>query len=146
MAYYWACVVLYFLHPRAAYHLMSLIENHAYEVRILKSQLPTQFTSMTIDLTLEMFHQTYSQYLECNADWLKGQPAPAIAKQYYESSDSYLFESFHTAVADTQAKRRCPQINNLYDTFVNIRDDEKEHASTMESLVQFGRLNPSPRE
>jgi len=119
VAYYWACVVLYLVHPRAAYHLMSLIENHAYE--------------------------TYSQYLEANADWLKDQPAPAIAKQYYESEDSYLFDSFHTAVAHTQAQRRRPQINNLYDTFLNIRDDEKEHASTMQSLVTHGRVSPPPR-
>lgn len=116
LAYYWACVALYLVHPRAAYHLMSLIEDHAY--------------------------QTYSKYLQCNAEWLKTQPAPAIAKQYYESQDMYLFDSFHTAVPAAEVRR--PQITTLYDTFVNIRDDEKQHASTMQSLVDFGHVSPPP--
>jgi ubiquinol oxidase len=116
LAYYWACVALYLVHPRAAYHLMSLIEDHAYK--------------------------TYSKYVECNADWLKTQPAPAIAKQYYGSEDMYLFDSFHTAVPEAQVRR--PQITTLYDTFVNIRDDEKQHASTMKSLVDYG--HPTPKK
>jgi len=114
LAYYWACVALYLVHPRAAYHLMSLIEDHAYK--------------------------TYSKYLKCNAEWLKTQPAPAIAKQYYQSEDMYLFDAFHTAAPGRQEVRR-PQVTTLYDTFVNIRDDEQQHASTMQSLVDFGHVS-----
>ena len=114
LAYYWACVVLYLWHPRAAYHVMSLIEQHAYA--------------------------TYDEYIACNADWLKTQPAPAIAKEYYESPDLYLFDSIHTT---TNAARR-PRIQSLLDTFVNIRDDEQQHAATMKSLVDHGRLSPPP--
>lgn len=75
LAYYWACVVLYLVHPRAAYYIMELIEDHAYK--------------------------TYSAYVKCNGQWLKTQPAPAIAKKYYESEDMYLFDSFHTAIPTT---------------------------------------------
>jgi ubiquinol oxidase len=81
LAYYWACVVLYLLHPRAAYYIMQLIEDHAYK--------------------------TYSAYVKCNAAWLKTQPAPAIAKQYYESEDLYLFDSFHTAIPETAGACLC---------------------------------------
>jgi ubiquinol oxidase len=113
LAYYWACIVLYLVHPRAAYHVMSLIEDHAY--------------------------RTYDKYVKCNEEWLKTQPAPAIAKQYYESDDRYLFDLIHTA-----ADRRRPSISTLYDTFVNIREDEKQHATTMKCLVDHGRLSPPP--
>mgnify|MGYP001983223940 FL=1 len=93
---------------------MSLIEQHAYA--------------------------TYDEYIACNADWLQTQPAPAIAKEYYESPDLYLFDSIHTT---TNAARR-PRIQSLLDTFVNIRDDEQQHAATMKSLVDHGRLSPPP--
>ena len=78
LAYYWACVGLYLVHPRAAYYIMELIEDHAYK--------------------------TYSAYVKCNAQWLKTQPAPAIAKKYYESEDMYLFDSFHTAIPKTAGR------------------------------------------
>jgi ubiquinol oxidase len=60
---------------------MQLIEDHAYK--------------------------TYSAYVKCNAAWLKTQPAPAIAKQYYESEDLYLFDSFHTAIPETAGACLC---------------------------------------
>ena len=114
MAYYWACVILYLLHPRGGYHVMALIEDHAYH--------------------------TYEKYVKCNEEWLRTQPAPAIAKKYYESQDMYLFDSFHTTNPPHTPRR--PSINSLFDTFVCIRDDEQQHASTMESLVSHGRLSP----
>ncbi|KAH0935357.1 hypothetical protein HID58_012474 [Brassica napus] len=46
---------------------------------------------------------------------LKNSPAPDIAVMYYTGSDLYLFE-------------------NLYDVFVNIRDDEAEHCKTMRAI------------
>ncbi|MEH2149864.1 hypothetical protein [Nostoc sp.] len=33
-----------------------------------------------------------------------------------------------------QKKFRRPKVDNLYDVFVNIRDDECEHVKTMEAL------------
>ena len=113
LAYYWACVALYLFHPRAAYYLMALIEDHA--------------------------HNTYAKYLKNNEHWLKTQPAPAIAKQYYESQDMYLFDSFHTCGLN---KGRRPCIESLYDTFLNIRDDEQQHAATMQCLVDHGSVSP----
>jgi len=42
-----------------------------------------------------------------------------------------MFDEFHTSTPSTT---RRPRINNLYDVFVNVRDDEKEHYLTMEAL------------
>ncbi|MEO0768097.1 MAG: plastoquinol terminal oxidase, partial [Cyanobacteria bacterium J06649_4] len=42
--------------------------------------------------------------------------------------DLYMFDEFQTAHAP--AHRR-PKIDNLYDVFVAIRDDEMEHVKTM---------------
>jgi hypothetical protein len=44
-----------------------------------------------------------------------------------------MFDEFQTAHAP--AERR-PQINNLYDVFVAIRDDEMEHVKTMVACQQ----------
>ena len=31
LAYYWYCVLVYLIHPRAAYHLSELVEEHAFQ-------------------------------------------------------------------------------------------------------------------
>lgn len=43
--------------------------------------------------------------------------------------DVYMFESFHTSSTSREVRR--PKCETLYDTFVNIRDDEGEHVHTM---------------
>ncbi len=93
--------------PRYAYYLMELIENHAY--------------------------YTYDDYLNRYEAELKAQPAPQVAINYYRDGDLYMFEEFQTT--PDRAFRR-PKVNNLYDVFVNIRDDECEHVKTMEALQQ----------
>lgn len=102
LLYYWIIVVLYVFSPRSAYHFMELVEQHAYK--------------------------SYNSFLHENTEMLKAEPAPEIAVCYYRDGDLYMFDEFQTAHAP--AERR-PQIDNLYDVFVAIRDDEMEHVKTM---------------
>lgn len=101
VAYYWIVVPLYMLLPKFAYYMMELIEQHAYE--------------------------TYDRYLEVNEAALKATPAPQLAVNYYRDGDLYMFEEMQI----TQTEFRRPKVNNLYDVFINIRDDEHEHVKTM---------------
>ena len=102
LLYYWIVVVMYLFNSQAAYHFMELVEGHA-------------------------FH-TYDQYLKENKAELEQQPAPAIAISYYRDGDLYMFDEFQTA---KPLGDRRPKVDNLYDVFVAIRDDEKEHVKTM---------------
>lgn len=102
LIYYWILVVIYLFNPRAAYHFMQLVEQHAYH--------------------------SYNNFLIAHTDELKAQPAPAIAVNYYRDGDLYMFDEFQTA---QHSGVRRPPVDNLYDVFVAIRDDEKEHVKTM---------------
>ena len=99
--YYWVCVVLYFIKPDMAYNLSEQIEKHAYE--------------------------TYDGFIKENAEALKKLPAPKIAKEYYEDK-TYMFDDFQST---REPASRRPVIRNLYDVFLNIRNDEAEHFKTM---------------
>lgn len=107
LVYYWVVVGLYLLSPRWAYYFMELVEGHAYE-------------------TYAKFSATYE------AD-LKTQPAPAVAIRYYRDGDLYMFDEFQTS---QPPETRRPVIETLYDVFIAIRDDEKEHVKTMTACQQ----------
>ncbi len=102
LVYYWIVILLYMVSPKSAYNFMEMVEGHAYS--------------------------TYNKYLTENADELKAQPAPQIAIEYYRDGDLYMFDEFQTG---NIPEPRRPSVNNLYDVFVNIRDDEQEHVKTM---------------
>jgi ubiquinol oxidase len=102
LLYYWIVIGLYLASPKAAYNFMELVEGHAFN--------------------------TYDKFLKENEDELKAQPAPMIAIQYYRDGDLYLFDEFQTG---RRPEERRPSVNNLYDVFVSIRDDEQEHIKTM---------------
>jgi ubiquinol oxidase len=104
-AYYWVVVALYMVLPKYAYYLMELIEDHAYH--------------------------TYDNHLKTHEAELKTQPAPQVAINYYRDGDLYMFEETQF-VSDHHFRR--PKVDNLYDVFMNIRDDEGEHVKTMEAL------------
>ncbi len=76
---------------------------------------------------------TYDKFLHAHAAELKALPAPAVAKRYYETGDLYMFDEFHTT---TPTERRRPKIESLYDVFVNVRNDEREHFLTMARCQQ----------
>lgn len=102
LVYYWVVIVLYVFSPRAAYNFMELVEGHAYN--------------------------TYDKFLKENEAELKAQKAPQVAINYYRDGDLYMFDEFQTG---TVPEARRPAVDNLYDVFVNIRDDEAEHVKTM---------------
>ena len=119
VAYFWICVGQYLISPRWAYNLLEQVESHAYA--------------------------TYDGFLNANEDALKAQPAPRVAVQYYTKGDLYLFDEFQTG--EVRGERR-PKIENLYDVFVNVRNDEAEHMKTMEFCQRPGNglRSPSSRE
>lgn len=102
LLYYWIVIGLYLVAPNAAYNFMELVEQHAYA--------------------------SYDKFLTQEEKHLKTLPAPQIAIDYYRDGDLYMFDEFQTA---QQPAQRRPEINNLYDVFVAIRDDEMEHVKTM---------------
>ena len=77
----------------------------------------------------EHAYVTYDEYLKENEEKLKALPAPQAAINYYVDGDMYMFDEFQT---DCEMRR--PKIENLYDVFVAIRDDEMAHVKTMEAL------------
>ncbi|KAK7245920.1 hypothetical protein RIF29_40774 [Crotalaria pallida] len=109
--YYVMTVIMYAISPRMAYHFSECVENHAFE--------------------------TYDKFIKAQGEELKKMPAPEVAVNYYTGGDLYLFDEFQTSrVPNT----RRPKIENLYDVFVNIRDDEAEHCKTMKACQTSGNL------
>ncbi|KAL6781287.1 PTOX1 [Auxenochlorella protothecoides x Auxenochlorella symbiontica] len=106
--YYWVIILMFFASPSAAYVFSELVENHAVD--------------------------TYSEFLEENKEVLQGIPPPLVAVTYYKSGDLYLFDALHTEWESGSIRR--PECNNLYDVFVNIRDDELEHVATMKACAE----------
>lgn len=117
IVYYWVIVAIYIANPKAAYHFMQLVEEHAYH--------------------------TYNDFLQDQGEYLKLQPAPQVAINYYRDGDLYLFDEFQTT--QPVASRR-PQLNNLYDVFVAIRDDEAEHVKTMTACQNLNAQITSPHQ
>lgn len=109
--YYIMTVIMYAISPRMAYHFSECVEHHAYE--------------------------TYDKFIKAQGDELKNLPAPDVAIKYYTGGDLYLFDEFQTS--RNPCSRR-PKIENLYDVFINIRDDEAEHCKTMKACQTHGNL------
>lgn len=104
IVYYIILVALFVASPKLAYNFSELIEAHAVD--------------------------TYGEFADANEELLKTLPPPFVAVQYYLSGDYYLFDEFQTSQVRT-AEPRKPSCDNLYDVFINIRDDEGEHVKTM---------------
>ena len=115
--YYWYVVAVYAFSEPAAYHLSELIEDHAYD--------------------------TYDGYLKEHESMLKQLPVPDIARKYYIQDNPFLFDQFCTVKnknEDGGFSTRRPTLESLYDVFVNVRDDEKEHWKTLCNLVQYNDM------
>lgn len=104
IVYYWFLIIFYAFSPKYAYAFSDLVEGHATD--------------------------TYEEFASQNEAQLKALPPPAVAVEYYLGSDVYMFESFQTSKEVREQPRR-PTCDNLYDVFINIRDDEIEHKKTM---------------
>ncbi|KAH6768816.1 Alternative oxidase family protein [Perilla frutescens var. frutescens] len=109
--YYFMTVLMYTLSPRMAYHFSECVESHAFE--------------------------TYDKFIKTQGEELKRLPPSAVAVRYYTEGDFYLFDEFQTS---RPPNSRRPKIDNLYDVFVNIRDDEAEHCKTMKACQTHGNL------
>ncbi|KAH7837456.1 hypothetical protein Vadar_014068 [Vaccinium darrowii] len=109
--YYFMTVFMYALSPRMAYHFSEVVEVHAFE--------------------------TYDKFIKAKGEELKKMPAPEVAVKYYTGGDLYLFDEFQTSRVPNS---RRPKIENLYDVFVNIREDEGEHCKTMKACQIPGNL------
>jgi ubiquinol oxidase len=105
--YYWILVFVYMASPRSAYYFTQLVEEHAYH--------------------------TYDTFLKEYEEQLKAQPAPQVALNYYHKGDLYMFDEFQTS---HPPEERRPKIENLYDVYVAVRDDEMEHVKTMVTCQQ----------
>ncbi|KAM1685834.1 hypothetical protein ACFX13_037881 [Malus domestica] len=110
--YYFMTAFMYLISPRMAYHFSECVESHAYS--------------------------TYDKFIKARGEDLKKMPAPEVAVKYYTSGDMYLFDEFQTS---RPPNSRRPKIENLYDTFLNIRDDEAEHCKTMKACQTHGNLS-----
>ncbi|KAF8030258.1 hypothetical protein BT93_E2645 [Corymbia citriodora subsp. variegata] len=109
--YYLMTVFMYAISPRMAYHFSECVESHAFS--------------------------TYDKFLKAQGEELKKLPAPEVAVKYYTGDDLYLFDEFQTS---RPPESRRPKIENLYDVFLNIRDDEAEHCKTMKACQTHGML------
>jgi hypothetical protein len=80
--YYWIVVALYMLSPAIAYDLNKHVEQHA--------------------------QATYEEFINENAAELRAQPAPQVAKDYYQGGDMYMFDAFqyHEAFKKKQQARK----------------------------------------
>ena len=113
-AYYWYVIGVYMVSEQAAYHLSELIEDHAYN--------------------------TYNGFLNDHEAKLKSMPVPDIARKYYVDDNPFLFDLFCTVKDRDETggfSTRRPKLETLYDVFVNVRDDEREHWKTLCNLVQY---------
>ncbi|XP_004293336.1 PREDICTED: ubiquinol oxidase 4, chloroplastic/chromoplastic [Fragaria vesca subsp. vesca] len=110
--YYFMTVFMYIISPRMAYHFSECVEGHAFS--------------------------TYDKFIKAEEENLKKLPAPEVAVKYYTGSDLYLFDEFQTS---RPPNSRRPKIENLYDVFLNIRDDEAEHCKTMKACQTHGNLS-----
>ncbi|KAK4534132.1 hypothetical protein CDCA_CDCA01G0157 [Cyanidium caldarium] len=118
--YYWLLVALYIVAPAMSYNFSELLEKHAVD--------------------------TYSQFLEENAERLRNLPAPEIAMRYYATDNLFQFGE-HAVLGGEGKMRTRPPVASLYDVFVNIRDDEDEHVRTMVACQDYdkvARLSSSP--
>ena len=106
--YYWAAIGLYMHNPSLAYNVNQAVEEEAYE--------------------------TYDKFLVKNESFLKARPATPTAKNYYRDGDLYMFDTMQTSTDRCEQEKRRPQMDTLYDVFVAIRDDEREHVKTMAYL------------
>jgi ubiquinol oxidase len=102
LGYYFVALAFYLVNPTFAYNFNQVVEEEAFD--------------------------TYDRFLASNEEFLKGQPAPRVAKQYYLEDDLFL----------EMGSRPRPTMESLYDTFCEIRADEAEHAETMVAMQEEG--------
>lgn len=115
IVYYFVLIGLWVISPSLAYGFSELIESHAVD--------------------------TYAEFAESNREILQSMSVPQSARDYWESADLYIFDEFQSQ--RVKGSRR-PVLNNLYDVFCTIRDDEAEHVATMRACQDPEVMVKSP--
>ncbi|KAG7337780.1 alternative oxidase-domain containing protein [Nitzschia inconspicua] len=126
--YFWFIVLVFSIHESAAYHLSEVIEARACN--------------------------TYTNFLANFETQLQQLPVPDVAIDYYERKNPYwlhllldnnqpIDEQQQQQQQQQQNHRRRQPMTSLYDTFCHIRDDEKEHWTSLCRLVQYGTIRPT---
>eukprot|EP00850_Spirogloea_muscicola_P020413 SM000215S06719 [mRNA] locus=s215:15982:18370:- [translate_table: standard] len=126
-------------HIAVAYHFMTYtIDLCSFVGREIDCLFATDHFSECVE---KHAYGTYDKFIRENGDELKKLPAPEVAVRYYTEGDLYMFDEFQTARApDT----RRPKVDNLYDVFVNIREDEAQHCLTMRACQTPSPASISP--
>lgn len=84
---------------------------------------------------------TYGTFVDENESLLKTLPPSPVAVSYYYGEDLYMFDEFQTSRVP---ESRRPKVDNLFDVFSAIRDDELEHVKTMAACQQLETVVISP--
>lgn len=158
MLYYWLLVLLYALAPRQAYRFSELVELHAYDSydqftrensAALKS-IPPPLVAARYYRSSETLYMFDGFQDACGLSERRAADAVLRAGETEEGasggggggsgSDGHPLPALSTSLlaaaapSSPRAPRR-PPCNNLYDVFVNIRDDEAEHVVTMKACA-----------
>jgi len=113
--YYWTLVLCFLVSPKYSYKFSEMLETHAVS--------------------------TYAQFLIENEAKLKKMEPPAVAVRYYKTGDLYMFDTDSQLVRENTGEAiRRPPVDNLYDVFVNVLEDEWEHVKTMVMCQDYETL------
>ncbi|KAJ9518719.1 hypothetical protein QJQ45_018695 [Haematococcus lacustris] len=136
IVYYWVLVLLYVASPSLAYTFSELLEVSAV-LQTLATQCVGWAPALLVAVVRSSVYceahavDTYGEFLDANEPLLKSLAPPLVAAEYYRSCDLYLFDEFQTS----NATPRTPPLENLYDVFCAIKEDEGEHVKTMHACV-----------
>eukprot|EP00585_Thalassiosira_rotula_P012442 CAMPEP_0196131836 /NCGR_PEP_ID=MMETSP0910-20130528/1674_1 /TAXON_ID=49265 /ORGANISM="Thalassiosira rotula, Strain GSO102" /LENGTH=637 /DNA_ID=CAMNT_0041391349 /DNA_START=317 /DNA_END=2230 /DNA_ORIENTATION=+ len=124
LAYYLALCILWMMSPSLSYKFSEMLETHAVD--------------------------TYSQFVDENADKLKKLPPSLVAVEYYTVGVSDpMFGEYQTASVSNPerggvVRKAGTNMRTLYDVFVAIRNDEGDHVQTMTSCLDPKVATMSP--
>lgn len=124
LAYYIALCMLWMMSPSLSYKFSEMLETHAVD--------------------------TYSQFVDENADKLKKLPPSLVAVEYYTVGVSDpMFGEYQTASVSNPeregvVRKAGTNMRTLYDVFVAIRNDEGDHVQTMTSCLDPKVATMSP--
>jgi ubiquinol oxidase len=110
LGYFFLALSFYIFNPTFAYNFNQAVEEEAFE--------------------------TYNRFLTAHEEFLKSQPAPVAAKEYYLGDDLYMFDCISKDIVSSRVHPT--KMETLYDCFSAIRDDEGEHVKTMISMQAEG--------
>ena len=165
--YFWIVVALYIAAPAVAYDLNKHVESHAFDTydkfltkhaEELKNQPAPQvaveyyqkgdlymFDAFQYNEMLRKTQGSVSKFGESASSNAALVVTDVIENGPEESKDTRVNRPPGSSSKELTSPRR-PEVNNLYDVFVNIREDEAEHAETMQILQRDVSLRSRGRD